>query len=72
MQVRFFESRAAPSDDQLARSEMGQLTSDSLSARCRDTAVAYEANINPFAAFHRRERQQRLAELNPVDRLVLT
>jgi hypothetical protein len=49
---------------------MGQLTS--LSARCRDTAAAYENQMNPFAAFHRRERQQRFAELNPADKLVLT
>ena len=26
----------------------------------------------PFAAFHRRERQQRLESLNPADRLILS
>ena len=33
---------------------------------------AYEEKINPFAAFHRRERQQRYAELNPAEKLMLS
>ena len=31
----------------------------------------YEAELNPFAAFHRREKMQRINELNPAERLML-
>ena len=31
----------------------------------------YEEKVNPFAAFHRRERQQRYAELAPPEKLIL-
>ena len=31
----------------------------------------YEEKVNPFAAFHRRERQQRYAELAPPEKLML-
>ena len=31
----------------------------------------YEDNLNPFAAFHRKEKQQRIAELNPAEKLML-
>ena len=32
---------------------------------------AYEEKVNPFAAFHRRERQQRYDGLNPAEKVVL-
>ena len=35
-------------------------------------SAAYEEKVNPFAAFHRRERQQRLESLTPADRLILS
>ena len=34
-------------------------------------ARAYEETVNPFAAFHRRERQQRYDGLNPAEKVAL-
>ena len=31
----------------------------------------YEEKVNPFAAFHKRERSSRYAALNPAEKLIL-
>jgi|TARA_B100000513_G_scaffold187971_1_gene110731 hypothetical protein len=68
-QLRFVKSSMSPTTETpLSRLERGQHQEEATEGRYR---ALYDERLNPFAAFKKRERQQRYAELNVAEKLML-
>ena len=71
--VKFLQSTAAAghsAGSALAPTPIGQNSIEEQATEGRYQKL-YEEKVNPFAAFHRRERQQRYAELPAPEKLIL-